>query len=167
MLSSFDDVLEESGYHGDGQHADGHNYDCGSGPGSGHGSGGGMGGGMGGRMANCVDDGEFLEIGIDLENTGVLPGAKGDAEWEMNSERVKFSVEIEDIPVDSYALVVGGSEVGMINAIEMHDGDVYGRIKFMDPEAYGREHLDFDPRGQKVEVLQGGITILEVIFPTD
>ena len=164
-LSSFDDMLEEDnhGHHGDGDGNDDHNYDCEFGSGSGHG----MGGGMDGGMHDCVDDGDYIEIEIDLNNTGVLPQAEGEAEWDMNSQRVEFSVEIEDVPVGSYALKVGGVEVGIIEAFEMHMGGVYGHIMFRDPESYGREHLDFEPRGQKIEVLRGGDIILEVDFPVE
>ena len=168
VLSSFDNSFEEDdhGHHGDGEGHDGegdHNYDCEFGSGSGHG----MGGGMGDGMHDCVDDGEFIEIEVDLENTGVLADAKGEAEWEMNSNRVEFSVEIEDIPVGSYVLKVGGIEVGIIEAFEMHGGDIYGHITFRDPEVHGREHLDFEPRGQAIEVLQGDNIILEVNFPIE
>ena len=85
----------------------------------------------------------------------------------MNTDRVEFSVEIEDIPVGSYTLKVGGIEEGIIEAFEMHDGGVYGHIKFRDPETNGRNHLDFEPRGQKIEVFQGDSVILEVNFPTE
>lgn len=122
---------------------------------------------MSGGMHDCVDDGEFIEIEIDLENTGVLSEAKGEAEWEMNTHRVEFSVEIEDVPVGSYPLHVGGNEAGVIDAFERHDGDVYGRIKFRDPQVFGREYLDFEPRGQKIEVYQGDSIILEVAFPME
>jgi hypothetical protein len=167
VFSSFDNRFQEDGHnhHGDGNGHPGdddHNYDCEFGPGSGHH---GPGGPMGGGMADCVDDGDFVEIEIDLDNTSVLPGAKGEAEWEMNSHRVEFSIEIEDVPVGQYPLRVGGNEVGVIEAFEMHDGEVYGHIRFRDPETHGREHLDFDPRGQKVEVFQGENVILEVDFP--
>lgn len=172
MLSSFGNSFEEDDHdhHGNGygNHGDDdHNYDCEFGSGSGHGMGGGMGNGMGGGMRDCVDDGEFVEIEIDLENTGVLIDAKGEAEWGMNSDRVEFSVEIEDVPVGSYLLKVAGIEVGTIEAFEMHYGDVYGHITFRDPETHGREHLDFEPRGQKIEVYQGDSVILEVNFPTE
>jgi hypothetical protein len=168
VLSSFDNTFEEDDYNhhgpGDGEdHDDDHHYDCESGMGSGMGSGHGSGGGM----DDCVDDGDFIEIEVELGNTGILPEAEGEAEWEMNSSRVEFSVEIEDIPAGFYPLLVGGIEQGVIEAFEMHDGDVYGRIKFRDPETHGREHLDFEPRGQKIEVLNGGDVILEVEFPTE
>jgi hypothetical protein len=172
VLSSFDSTFEEDehGHHGDGdghQGDDDHNYDCEFGSGSGHGMGGGMGNNMGGGMSDCVDGGEFIEIEADLANTGFLPEAKGEAEWEMNSDRVMFSVEIEDVPVGSYSLVVGDNEVGIIEAFEMHNGNVYGHITFRDPETHGREHLDFEPRGQKIEVSQGDTVILEVEFPEE
>jgi len=169
VLSSFDQMMEEDdhGHHGDGDghHGDDdHDYDCESGGGMG---GGGMGGHMGGGMGDCVEDGDFIEIEVDLLNTGVLSEAEGEAEWEMNSHRVEFSVEIEDVPVGTYPLLVGGTEVGVIDAFEMHDGDVYGHIKFRDPENHGREHLDFDPRGQLIEVFQGDKVILSVEFPAE
>jgi hypothetical protein len=166
VLSSFEDMFKEDehGHHGDGDghHGDGdHNYDCDSGMGMGHGM------GMGDGMADCVDDGEYIEIEADLVNTGVLPEAKGEAEWEMNSDRVMFSVEIEDVPVGSYSLVVGGNEVGIIEAFEMHNSEVYGHVTFRDPDTHGREHLDFEPRGEKIEVFQGENSILEVEFPAE
>jgi hypothetical protein len=165
VLSSFDGQFEQDEHqHHDGGHNGDHDYGCGSG-GMGGGHGGGMGGGHGG--AECVDDGDFIEVEIDLDNTGVLADADGEAEWELNSHRVKFSVEIEDVPVGNYPLHVGGSEVGVIEAFEMHNGEVFGHISFRDPEVYGMEHLDFDPRGQKIEVLQGEAVILEVDFPVE
>lgn len=157
VLSSFDNSFAEDdhGHHGNAD--DDHNYDCESG----------SGGGMGGGMHDCVDDGEYIEIEVDLDNTGVLSAAEGEAEWEMNSDRVEFSVEIEDVPVGSYALKVAGDEVGIIEAFEMHNGEVYGHIKFRDPQAFGRRNLDFEPRGQKIEVFQGDNVILEVNFPIE
>ena len=157
VLSSFDNRFEQDdrGHNGDGEH----DFDCESGHGPGH--------GMGMGMHDCVNDGEYIEIEADLVNTGVILDAEGEAEWEMNTNRVEFSVEIEDVPAGSYMLKVGGNEVGVIEAFEMHDGDVYGHIKFRDPESHGREHLDFEPRGEKIEIFQGGSIILEVDFPVE
>ena len=164
VLSSFDNMMEEDdhGHHGrgDGDHGEGgHDYDCDSD--SHHGRGMGMGG------PDCVEDGDYIEIEVELENTGVLPGAEGEAEWEMNSSRVEFSVEVEDVAEGSYGLEVAGVERGTIEAFRMHDGDVHGRIKFRDPEVPGREPLDFDPRGQMIEILQDEQVILEVQFPSE
>ncbi len=167
VLSSFDNTFtqEDFGRNGYGHNGDeDHNYDCQFGPGNGHGMGPGM-----GNMRNCVDQGEYIEIEMELVSTGVLSGAKGEAEWKMYTDRVEFSVEIEDVPVGSYPLRVGGVEVGTIEVFEMmmNFGGTYGRIVFRDPEAYGREHLDFESRGQKIEVFQGDNSILEVEFPEE
>jgi hypothetical protein len=155
VLSSFDNRFDPglSSQEGDMDHG----YACESG------QGGGMGGGLG--MMDCVaDDGESVEIKASLENTGILSDARGEARWDMNTHRVEFSVEIEDVPAGAYTLSVGAQEVGVIDAFAMH-GEVYGRIHFRDPEVYGREPLDFEPRGQKLEVLRAGSVILEVEFP--
>lgn len=175
VLSSFDNRMEEDDHdhHGDGyghQDGGGHDYDCDSDShhgGMGGGPGSGPGGGMGGGMPDCVEDGDYLEIEVNLENTGVLPGAEGEAEWEMNSSRVEFSVEVEDVPEGNYGLEVGGVDRGTIEAFRMRDGDVHGRITFRDPEVSGRELLDFDPRGQMIEVFQGEQVILTVHFPSE
>jgi hypothetical protein len=124
---------------------------------------------MGGNHwgVNCVYDGDFIKVEVDLKNIGSIADARGEAEWEMNSHRVKFSVEIEDVPIGEYPLLVGGVEVGVIETFQMHYGDVFGHLVFRDPELYGMTHLDFDPRGQKIEVLQGDTVILEVEFPVE
>ena len=114
-----------------------------------------------------INDGEYIEIEADLINTAVLPGAKDKAGWEMNTQHVEFSVEIEDVPVGSYTLKVGGIEEGNIETFEMHDGEVFGHIEFRDPEVSGRKHLDFEPRGQKIEVRQGDVVILEGSLPAE
>jgi hypothetical protein len=163
VLSSFENRFAMDKYSHNGAGDDDHRFDCASGPGTGHG----MGGGMDGGMDDCVNDGDSIEIEVDLNNTAALLDAKGKAEWKMNTERVEFSVEIEDVPAGTYTLKVGGIEEGVFEAFQMGNGEVYGRIKFRDPETTGREHLDFEPRGQKIEVFQGSNIILEVNFPIE
>lgn len=163
VLSSYEDRFQgdDDGYHGQGtgySDAD-HHYDCAMQDGMGH--------HMGDGMMECVDDGASVEISADLSATGALPSAAGEAEWEMNSHRVTFAVEIEDVPEGSYPLVVGGVQVGIIEAFAMHDGEVYGRIAFRDPDVYGRQPLDFEPRGQLIQVVQGETVILETEFPLE
>jgi hypothetical protein len=140
-----------------------HNFDCSVGSGRGGGmGGGGMGGGHHGE--DCVDESEFVEIEVDMLNTGVIARADGEAEWEMHHRHVEFKVEIKDVPAGPYPLVVGGEEVGTIQAID-DDGEVRGELEFRDPQRVGTEHLDFDPRGQLIEVLQVGDTVLQADFP--
>ena len=160
VLSSRDGTFEAE-YHGHDGDND-HMYDCDNGMG-------GM-GGMGGMhgMDDCVDDGDAIEIEVALASTGQIQGAGGEAEWEMTTNHIRFSVEIENVPTGSYPLVVGGNEVGVIEAHEMMHSGIYGRIMFRDPQVHGGYHLDFDPRGQLIEVMQqGGGVILRVEFPEE
>jgi hypothetical protein len=46
----------------------------------------------------------------------------------------------------------------------MRDGAVYGRIVFRDPAVYGAVPLDFDPRGQLIELRHGDDVILQARF---
>jgi hypothetical protein len=110
-----------------------------------------MGGGHHGE--DCVDESEFVEIEVDMLNTGVIARADGEAEWEMHHRHVEFKVEIKDVPAGPYPLVVGGEEVGTIQAID-DDGEVRGELEFRDPQRVGTEHLDFDPRGQLIGALE-------------
>ena len=85
----------------------------------------------------------------------------------MNEFRARFSVALEGVGAGDYPVRVGGVEVGVIEAWERLDGEVYGRLTWRDPEVYGRALLDFDPRGRTVEVLQGDTVILEAVFPLE
>ena len=156
-LSSFGEMMDEDGHHGGGG---GHHYSCDDDSGQ-------RMGGMGHGGSDCVEDGDYLEIEVDLQNTNILADAKGEAEWNMNSERVMFAVEIEDVPTGDYPLRVDGVEVGVIEAFARHNGEVFGRLGFRDPAVYGMPTLDFDPRGKLVEVLQDNSVILKAELPAE
>ena len=127
---------------------------CGGGSG-----GGGSGGGPG------LDFGT-VDIEVELNNQGVYAAASGDAKLEPRSDRTDFSVEIEDVPVGSYDLRIGGDIVGTIEVVTMPDGSVEGELEFRNPVEPGKQLLDFDPRGQQIDVLEGTTVILEQLFPS-
>lgn len=107
-----------------------------------------------------------IEIEIDLTNTGVYPSGSGDAEFDQDSEGTEFEVEIEDVPVGSYTLEVGGVARGTIEVVT-DDDETEGEIKFADPVDDDDElPLDFDPRGQLIEVLEGNTVIFSADFPS-
>jgi hypothetical protein len=122
------------------------------------------GGGGGGNGGGGMDFG-MMDIEDELTNTGVYPLASGDAKLEPRMDRTDFSVEIEDVPVGSYDLRIGGDIVGTIQAAEMPDGTVEGELEFRNPVEPGKILLDFDPRGQQIDVLEGATVILETLFP--
>jgi hypothetical protein len=133
--------------------------------------------GGGGCTNNCGgDDGGGGDPGIDfgtamievdLSNTGVYPAASGDARLEPREDRTDFSVEIEDVPVGSYDLRIGGDVVGVIEVITLNDGGVQGELEFRNPVEPGKVLLNFDPRGQQIDVLQGGTVVLQTLFPAN
>ncbi|GAB4197101.1 MAG: hypothetical protein Tsb002_30920 [Wenzhouxiangellaceae bacterium] len=107
-----------------------------------------------------------LEIDVDLVNLGVFPLADGDAELELRSDRVDFDVEIEDVPVGDYVLLVGGVERATITVVEV-PGGTEGEVEFRFPAEPGKILLDFDPRGEMVVIQDAGTDILAVDFPLD
>ncbi|MDT8410060.1 MAG: hypothetical protein RQ741_10710 [Wenzhouxiangellaceae bacterium] len=112
------------------------------------------------------DDGSTLvSIEVDLTNTGVFPAGSGDAVFEERTDRSDFDVQIEDVPVGDYVLSVGGVERGVIAVAADGDGQTEGEIVFRSPVEPGKLPLEFDPRGQLVEVLDGATVIFAVDFP--
>lgn len=121
--------------------------------------------GGGDNGGSDLDFGEAM-IEVELDNTGVFPLASGDAKLEPRADRTDFSVEIEDVPEGSYDLRVGGNTVGTIQAVMIQDGSIQGELEFRNPVEPGKLPLDFDPRGQQIDVLDGGTVILETLFPS-
>ncbi|MCJ7815764.1 MAG: hypothetical protein MUP31_06905, partial [Xanthomonadales bacterium] len=134
-----------------------------NGGGSGDDNGGGSGDDNGG---GSIDFGT-AEIDVDLSNTGAFPAASGNARLRPRSDRTDFSVEIEDVPVGSYDLRIGGDIVGTIHVTMMQDGSIQGELEFRDPVEPGKVLLDFDPRGQQIDVLDGTTVVLETLFPSN
>jgi hypothetical protein len=121
----------------------------------GPGSGGGGGGGGGG----CT--GAPLEIDLPLLPAGAVSGAQGDARYRLRADcREDFKVEIEDVADGAYELRVGGVSRGTLQVVAGQ-----GELEFSDPVEPGKTLLDFDPRGQAVEVFDGGTLILQRAFP--
>lgn len=123
-------------------------------PATGSGDGDGDGGGGDGDPTGDI------EIVVGLTNTGVYPAGSGDADFDQDASRTEFKVEIEDVPDGVYGLFVGGSQRGTISVA---DGE--GEIEFRDPVEPGKVLLDFDPRGQTIEVREGSTVIFTAVFP--
>jgi len=104
------------------------------------------------------------EIDVSLVNAGAFPAGSGDAEFEQDSSRVDFDIEIEDIPAGSYALAVGGIERGTIEVVDTVNGPE-GELEFRFPAEPGKLPLDFDPRGQLIEVSDASGLVFSVNFP--
>ncbi|MGB5290465.1 MAG: hypothetical protein WBN41_03320 [Lysobacterales bacterium] len=116
------------------------------------------------------DKGDVIKIEADFTSTGVVEGAKGEAEFEMEMDESEFSVKVKDVPVGFYSVEVAGVSKGEVEVVD-DDGDLEGRVKFSDPQKAENLLLDFDPRGEIVEIRQTTgdepAVILEVLFPDE
>lgn len=107
------------------------------------------------------------EIEVELDNLGVYPGAEGEASYIEKNNSVEFDVEIKGVPAGSYPLRVGDTLRGeiVVAADDDDDNTLKGKLRFSDPQKDERLFLDFDPRGQWVEVYEDGTRIFDVLFP--
>ena len=116
------------------------------------------------------DDDEGLEIEVDFTSTGVIEGAKGEAEYEEDTDEREFSVKIKDVPAGIYAVEVAGLPEGEVEVFE-DDGKFEGKVKFTDPPKDGALELDFVVLGQVIEIRQTGVddplVVLEALFPDE
>lgn len=109
---------------------------------------------------------DLIDAEPDMTNTGADADAKGKARIRQETDCDRdLRVEAEDVPVGTYELVVGGVVRGSFDVADVA-GDVTGQIEFdNDPDQAGELLLDFDPRGQTVEVRQGTTVYLTVTLP--
>ena len=113
----------------------------------------------GGLFDELADTVVETETRSPLNSTGVDADASGHVKYEQRTDRIEFSVEIEDVPVGAYELWVANDQKGTINVINV-PGGTEGEIEFRDPVEPGKVLLDFDPRGQSIDIIRHGITYL-------
>ena len=101
-----------------------------------------------------------------MASTGLDPNASADAEFEIDDRgRQEFSVEIEDVPAGEYELWVGGVLRGTITAALNDDDEIEGEIEFSSSDDDDDElPLNFDPRGQLIEVKNASGTFFSHTF---
>lgn len=133
--------------------------------GAGAGTGGGNGGGSTVPESPIPVSGDAANVEVPLVNSGVQPLASGKARYRARDGRVEFKVEVEDLSVGTYTLLVGGVARGSI-AVSSVPGGTEGEIEFRNPVEAGKVLLDFSPRGAAVEVAGiGGSVVLSIRFP--
>ncbi|MEO7432654.1 MAG: hypothetical protein ABIR62_11665 [Dokdonella sp.] len=92
-------------------------------------------------------------------------GPKLDAKLRQSTTKSEFNVEIEQVAAGSYVLAVGGVEHGTI-VVTAVPGGTEGEIEFRNPAEPAHLALDFDPRGQLVQILSAGTVVISGTFPT-
>ncbi|MFP4207350.1 MAG: hypothetical protein ACLFSC_01750 [Wenzhouxiangella sp.] len=122
----------------------------------------------GGVSDNVPPSARPQRLEIDLEPAPESPDARGEAEWMMTPGSVEFEVEIEYVEAGEYTVEVGGEPVGTIVAsVDDDDDGAEGEIEFRSPERGDKPLLDFDPRGQTIEVLSGTAVVLSGTLPEE
>ena len=87
-----------------------------------------------------------------LVSTGLDTDASGRAEYEVRADgRRDFKVEVEDLPLGTYQLWVAGVQRGNLS-VQSFNGQNKGEIEFRNPAESGKPLLNFDPRGQLLEI---------------
>jgi hypothetical protein len=110
------------------------------------------------------DGGGKTDWSADLEATGLVEGASGNAQYSIKADSTEFEVEIQDVPGGTYWLDIDGIGRGEVE-MPTSQGHPKGRFRFSDPQKEDRLPLDFDPRGLLVEVRNTEGVVLEVFFP--
>lgn len=105
------------------------------------------------------------EIKIRMQNTGVFPRGSAELLLEQEPNKVSFEIDLDDVPVGSYTLLVDTVEVGTITVDVARDGDTEGELEFRFPASPGYPLLDFDPRGALIEIVQNGTALFFAEFP--
>ena len=98
-----------------------------------------------------------------LENTGSYPTAKAMVELVIDEDGRELDVEVDDLPIGSYTLRVGGQDRGtlMVSAYTSRDGDsgsneTEGELGFSEEmDEDDNQPLDFEVKGQTIEILEG------------
>lgn len=105
------------------------------------------------------------EIAAELDSA--VAGASGSASLERDANRVDFEIEIEDLPVATYAVRIDGVDRGEIIVADTPSGPE-GEIEFRFPGEAGKETLDFDPRGLLIEIVDrsdSSTVVMSAAFP--
>ena len=110
---------------------------------------------------------EAVTTEVALVSSGADPRAHGTAQFEQSVDcRTHFSVEVEDAPLGDYQLLVGGVPRGTITVFIASNRKAKDEIEFSsDLDERGDLRLDFDPRGQDIEIRHDATVLLHVAFP--
>lgn len=93
----------------------------------------------------------------------VSGAGSGELKLKQKPSSVDFSIEIEDVPVGTYSIKVGDVARGLLQ-VSNQDGRNKGETEYSYPRDVGKLLLDFDPRGQRVEISQGGVIVASGVF---
>lgn len=89
-----------------------------------------------------------------LQPTAAAPMASGELKYRTGSGRIRFSVEVEDLPVGNYSLLGNGVLRATLNVVSV-PGGTQAEVEFSAPADGNELPLDFDPRNMSFVIRQG------------
>lgn len=106
-----------------------------------------------------------------IPSTGLHPGGKATTKTKVDSEaRRKFEVELEDVPVGTYELLVGVDtpvKVADIVVTNTDDGDTEGSVEFVNYDDEDHLPLTFDHTNAYFTVMKGGTYFTGYVVAAD
>ncbi len=100
---------------------------------------------------------------VALNFASAFSNGSGEARLKRLSNKVSFSVEVEDVPIGTYSVRVANVHRGTL-LVSAQNGRNKGELEFSNPQDAGKPLLSFDPRGQLVQVVSGNDTVASVSF---
>ena len=95
-----------------------------------------------------------------LTSTGIDSDAKAEGRYEVDSKgRHRFKIEVEDVAEGAYSIRVGGVQRATLQAVST-PGGVEGEVEFRSIVEPRKVLLNFDPRGQLIEIINAAGEVL-------
>jgi hypothetical protein len=102
---------------------------------------------------------------VPLINSGATPAATAKAELKQNENGERsFEVEVEDLPVGTYELLVAGTVRAEFDVVAIDQG-TRAKVQFDTEAKAGKLVLDFEVAGQEIAIRQGATTLFSRLFP--
>ncbi len=107
-----------------------------------------------------------FDVSVPLISSGADADASAKAQFKRTlTGELSFEVEVEDVNVGAYDVLVGGTVRGSLNVVA--DGNrTRGKLEFDTEVSAGKLPLTFDVAGKSVVIRQGATVFFERTFPT-
>ena len=123
-----------------------------------------FGSGSGGPTGGTSGTVTPFDVTVALTSSGADSNATAKAEYKRDGD-LSFEVELEDLAVGSYDLLVGGVVRGSISVVNGSKG-TRGKLQFESEPKPGQPTLNFEVAGQEIFVQQGATVFFTRTFPT-
>ena len=117
----------------------------------------------GGISDDTPSGGKPLQLEVRLNPAEEGGSGEGKAKFWQRTDRSDFKVEVEDVDDDDYTVRICADNEDPAVEVMLFDMPVLageGELEFRSPEIENKLNLNFDPRGCKIELLDGALVVL-------